>query len=295
MSTCNSEEATGLAETRTEALAVREGAPTTAPAGAGLTAPTPYPPRERNLSFLLRQYLRMVKVMMTEYRETWWVHAVFGFMFPLGMIFFLKSAGGTLTPERAIFLVGGNMTTSIAYGPTMILINRIGWGRHYRSFDYWTSLPAPKLALLFSMVTVALALSFPGILGVYLLGSLMLGLPPSGGLALLLLVPLGALSLCGFGAFIGAYARDGQSANVLSNIFLGVVTFLSPLMIPPEAMPAILRLTARFIPTTYVAEAFRAALRGVYDTGFAVNVALLVLFAVGFLWLVQQKLDWRSA
>lgn len=254
----------------------------------------PYPPVRRNLAFGLRQFLRLIRVMLAEYRDTWWIHAVFGFMFPLGMIFFLKSAMTEVTPERAIFLIGGNMTTSITYGPTMILINKLGWGKQYRAFDYWTALPLPKLSLMLAMVAVALFLSLPGVLGVYILGSLLLQLPLSGGLVLLLLVPIGTVALSGFGAFIGAYARDGQSANVMSNILLGVVTFLSPLMIPPETMPPFLQFTAKLIPTTYVAEAFRAALSGRYDAAFALNLGIVVAVCVGFLVLVQRKLDWRS-
>lgn len=258
-------------------------------------AAAPYQPRRRSLSLFLSHCLGLMRVMVTEYRTTWFLHVFFGFLMPLGMIFFLKYVGGEIDQNRAIFLVGGNITTSIAYGPTMILISKIAWGRHTRDFDYWAALPLPKLALVAAMVGVALLLATPGILGVYLLGSLMLGLPLGAGPALLVLVPLGALSLAGFGAFLGVFAKDGPTGNLFSNALIGVVTFLSPTMIPLEAMPAPLKLLAVIMPTTYSADAFRQALAGNFGRTLAYDVLVLLFFTAVFLTLVHRKLDWRSA
>ncbi len=257
-------------------------------------AKPPYPPSRRGLRFWLVQYAGLTRVMLTEYRNTAWLHIMFGFLMPLGMLFFLKYAVGDVSPERAIFLVGGNLTTSVVYGPTMLIINKIGWGRHTRDFDYWAALPLPKLALVLAMVTVALILAVPGLVILWLAGSLMLGLPLTGGAALLPLIPLGALSLVGLGAFLGTYAKDGQTANQLANLMMAFVTFLSPTMIPLEAMPAPLRVVAPFTPITYVSDAFRAALAGNFGPSFAYDVAIMTLFGLGMLTLAHFKLDWRS-
>jgi len=232
--------------------------------------------------------------MLTEYRNTVWFHVMFGFLMPLGMLFFLKYAMGEVDTERAVYLVGGNLTTSVVYGPTMLLINKIGWGRHTRDFDYWAALPLPKLGLVLAMVTVSLILAIPGILILFLVGSLLLGLPLSSGLALIPLIPLGSLSLVGLGAFLGTYAKDGQTANHLANLLMAFVTFLSPTMIPLESMPAALRAIAPFTPITYVSNAFRAALAGNFGPAFAYDVAIMTLFGLGTLALAHFKLDWRS-
>lgn len=259
------------------------------------TAVPPFPPGRRGVGAGTRQFLQLVRVGLTEYRTTWFQHVFAGFMMPLGLLLFLKFFAGEVTADRAIFLIGGNMTTAIGYGPTMFLISKIGWGRHNREFDYWFSLPIPSLSIVLAILTVALVLALPGIAGVYLLGSLVMGLPLTGGLAIIPLIPLGALSLAGFGAFIGTYAKDGQTANMLTNLFLGFITFLSPMMIPAEAMPAPLRLISRLVPTTYAADAFRAAIAGNFGPSLAYDVLILVLFAAGFLVLIHRKLNLRTA
>ncbi|MFZ5827909.1 MAG: ABC transporter permease [Bacillota bacterium] len=257
-------------------------------------ATPPYLPRRQSPAGWLASYAGLAQVMLTEYRAFWWIHVLFGLLMPLGMLFFLKAAGGEIATERAIYLLGGNLTTATVYGPAMIIINKIGWGRQSREFDYWASLPLPKLALLLAMVTVSLALSFPGLLTLWLLGSRMLGLPLAGGLALLPLIPLGALSLVGAGAFLGSYARDGQTANVMANLLMAFVTFLSPTMIPLEALPVPIRLLSSLTPIPYVAGAFRAALAGNFGGEFAYHVGIMVAMGLGCLILVHRKLDWRS-
>jgi ABC-2 type transport system permease protein len=109
------------------------------------------------------------------------------------------------------------------------------------------------------------------------------------------LIPLGALSLAGFGALLGTYAKDGPTANILGNALIGFVTFLSPTMIPLDSMPGVLRITSYFVPTTYVSDAFRAALQGNIGLGLAYDVLILVLFTAFFMALVHRKLDWRGA
>lgn len=257
-------------------------------------AAAPYRPRRRTPAAWLHSFARLVRVMLSEYRAVWWIQVIFGLLMPLGMLFFLKAAGGEITRERAIYLLGGNLTTAAVYGPAMLIINKIGWGRHSREFDYWASLPLQKLTLVLAMVTVSLALSFPGLLTLWLLGSLMFDLPLAGGLMLVGLIPLAALSLVGAGAFLGSYARDGQTANIMANLLMAFVTFLSPTMIPMEALPLPARYLSAITPIPYVAEAFRAALAGNFGPELAYHVGIITLMALACLTLVHRKLDWRA-
>lgn len=258
-------------------------------------ATPPYRAARRSAGTALARYLGLTRVMLKEYRSSWFIHTFFSAVMPLGMLFLFKYAfGGSLSPEQAVFLLGGNLTTSLVYGPTMMLINRIGWGRHNRDFDYWAALPVPKLALVLAMLTVALVLALPGLAGILAVGTWLLGLPYRGLLGILLTIPFATLSIAGFGAFIGAYAKDGQTASSLANIFMGFVTFLSPTMVPLEQMPTVLRWVAVAFPTTYASDAFRNALSGNFGTGLAYDVLILGLYSLAFLVLVQRKLDWRA-
>lgn len=255
-------------------------------------AALPYQPARRRP---LHHFLRIVQVMLADYRSTWNLQVFFGFVMPLGMVYLLKYISGEITTERAVFILGGNLVTSIAYGPVMLLISRIGYGRQARSFDYWANLPVSPLTWVLAMSTVSLILSLPGLVAVYVAGSLMLGLSLVGGLAVIPLVPLVTLSLTGIGAFLGAYAKNVQTANVMSNAVVGFVSFLSPIMIPLELMPLPLQWLARLIPTTYAAHGFRSALAGNFGPVLAYDILILVLLMAVSLILVHRKLDWRAA
>lgn len=283
MSTCNWEEGRNLAS---KAL-------TTTLANSD-TAHPPYAPVQHSFSHTIRQYVTVLKILLAEYRTSWIFHVFFGMLLPIGFIFFLKTASGEMTQERAIFLLGGNMAMSISFGPTSLLLIKIGWWQQSKEFHYWAALPLPKLTLVLALVTVALVLALPGLAGVYLFGSLVLGLPFAGSLALIPVVLLSALSLVGFGALVGSYVRDGQTANIVANMLIIIVGFLSPTMIPAKSLPAPLRYLSFLIPTTYAADAFRAVLNGRLGTNFVIDMVVLSIVAIGFLFLVHRKVDWRS-
>lgn len=258
------------------------------------SAAPPYRPARRSFRHALRQYRTVLRILLAEYRSSWFFHMFFGLLLPISFVFFLKTAGGDLSQDRAIFLLGGNMAVSIAFGPTSLLLIKMGWWQQTREFHFWAGLPLAKLTLVLGLVTVALLLALPGLLGVYVLGSLLLGLRLTATPLLLPLVLLSSLSLVGFGALIGSYVRNGQTANIVANMLIMLIGFLSPTMIPLEALPWLLRLTALLIPTTYAADAFRAVLSGRLDAGLALDVLVLSVIAVVFLTLVHRKVDWRS-
>lgn len=258
-------------------------------------APVPFEPLQDSLFRAIQSYGCMVRILLVEYRASWFYNIFASMLLPLGLIFFITRLGGVISSERAIFLLGGNMASSIAYGPTSMLITRIGWGRHTREFDYWATLPVSKLGFLLALVLVYLLFALPGLVSSYLVGSWVFGFPHTNLLVLAALVPLGAVSLSGFGAMVGTLAHDGPTSNIYANALIGFITFLSPIMIPREALPAPLRFVAMFVPTTYVAEAFREGLAGSSDIHLVLNVLAIAFFSAVFLALVYWKLDWRSA
>ncbi|HWI64613.1 MAG TPA: ABC transporter permease [Symbiobacteriaceae bacterium] len=255
-------------------------------------AALPFQPSRR---LPLQHFGRLVRVMLAEYRSMWAIQAFFGFLMPLGMIYLLKYMGGAASPERAIFVLGGNLVSSIAYGPVMFLIGRIGYNRQARSFDYWANLPVAPLTWVLAMSTVSLMLALPGLIAVFLTGSWLLGFPLVRGLAVAPLIPLATLSLTGIGAFLGAYAKNLQVANIMGNAVVGFVSFLSPIMIPLEVMPLPLQYLARLVPTTYAADAFRSALAGNFGPALAYDVLILVLLMAVSLVAVHRRLNWRAA
>jgi ABC-2 type transport system permease protein len=264
------------------------------PQATSQTAHPPYPRHHSTLATLIRQYWILLRVLLTDYRTSWFFQIFGGLMIPISFAFLIVSVGGVTSPEKAIYLLGGNMALSIATGPASFLILKIGWAQRTKEFHYWIALPIPKLLLVLTMVSIALLFALPGQLGVYLFGSLLFGLPFSGtAWALIPLIPLGVLPLTGMGALLGLSARRGETAGILSNSLIIFVGVLSPVMLPLESLPVPLRILSQFMPTTYVADAFRAVLGG-QGTNLTLDLIILTLFSIILLTITYFRLDWRN-
>jgi ABC-2 type transport system permease protein len=259
-------------------------------------AAPPYQPQRRSPAAHLRQYATIFRMLLTEYRRTWFFHLIRSLLFPVAFVFLVKVTTGSTSRAQGIFLLGGLLTTAMSFGSLSMLIDKIGWSRQRHEFDYWTMLPIPKLAFMLALMSVSQLFALPGLLGAYLLGSLILNLPLASLiiLPLLLFMPLSALPLAGLAAFLGSYAPNGQLAGMIGNMMTVVIGFLSPMYIPLQALPLPLRILAQFMPLTYSADAFRAILSG-GGTNLLMDIAVLCVFALLFLWLVHRKLDWRAA
>jgi ABC-2 type transport system permease protein len=260
------------------------------------TANPPYARSRSTLAALTRQYMILLRVLLAEYRTTWFFHVFGGLLIPISFAFFIVALGAAGSSEKAIYLLGGNMALSIATGPASFLITRIGWARQSKEFHYWTALPVAKLLLVLAIVSVSLLFALPGLLGIYVFGSLLLGLPFSGASWVLLpLIPLGVLPLAGLGALLGLFAKSGEIANIFSNLLIVFVGILSPVMLPLDSLPVPLRIISQFMPTTYVADAFRAVLGGYQGTNIALDLIILALFSATLLTITYFRLEWRDA
>jgi ABC-2 type transport system permease protein len=255
----------------------------------------PYAPNQHTIITATQQYSLLLRVFLSEYRTSWLFHLIRSLLFPLSFAFVIVATSHNMDHEGAIFLLGGTLTASLAFGPTSTLIVKLGWSRQNREFDYWIMQPIPKLALILALVTVALFFALPGLLVTYIGGLLLLGLPALGGVMLLLLIPLVSATIAGLSAFLGSYAPNGQAATMIANIVTLVIGFLSPLFIPLYKFPLPLRILAQLLPLTYAADAFRLALVGQIDMHLAIDALILVAYTMVSLFLVQIRLDWRTA
>jgi ABC-2 type transport system permease protein len=70
---------------------------------------------------------------------------------------------------------------------------------------------------------------------------------------------------------------------------------LSPVVIPPDRLPDIMRVLGRFSPATYATSALRQALLAPVAAKMALDLAVLVGFAAATFWLVGRKMDWRNS
>jgi ABC-2 type transport system permease protein len=244
---------------------------------------------------VLTSYARLLPVMLADMRSMGPFYAFFSVLLPAGILFFVTTTGAATGPEQLRYLAGGALTISLSMGPAVLLCGRLGLAREHNEFDYWAALPVAKASLVLALCTAHLLFSVPGLVAMFVIAVAWLGVGVTGALAALPLVPLAVLAMAGVGAFFGSRAPNAIAGNLIGNLLLAVVLFLSPLMSRLDAYPGFLRPVTYAIPTTYVADAFRHVLDGgpTY-LPFAVDLFVLGALAVALLTLTHRLLDWRG-
>jgi len=213
---------------------------------------------------------------------------------PLGLLLFLKFVASTANTTTMLYYITGNVVVSLMFNSVSMLSGQLSWARQNKTFDFYAGLPVSRTVLILAAVAVSVLFSLPGMVVLTLLGMWIFHLllaPSPLVLAVLLLAPM---TLSGLGAMIGVLAPNQQVANVLSNLALIVVMFLSPVLVRASALPGILQATARLLPPTYAADALRQTLAGRVTVGVGVDLLIMLAFTVGSLYLVTARLDWRS-
>ncbi|HEX6989370.1 MAG TPA: ABC transporter permease, partial [Bacillota bacterium] len=225
-------------------------------------------------------------------REFWYWQVLGWLLFPLGILYFFKMAAGG-DPEGAAYLIGGNVVFGLVISTVQFVSSDLAWARQRNDLDFFATLPVSRLQLVLAFVAVSALSSIPGAIINLQVAGWVLHQPVAWQPVLLLLVTLSVLSMAGVGVMIGVTARNGTHANIINNIVLVGVTFLSPVFVPLERLPEILQYTAMVLPTTYAAHGMRAAALGGDGSGLWVDLAVLAGWAAVSLWLAVTRLEWR--
>ena len=110
----------------------------------------------------------------------------------------------------------------------------------------------------------------------------------------LILMIFSATSSAALGMFVASSVKEVFEAMTLFNFFRFPMIFICGVFIPLEAMPAIIKYLAYFLPLTYSVDGLRISLlnqTGVFP--LSVNIALLIVFSFFFFWLSLIMLERR--
>ncbi len=113
------------------------------------------------------------------------------------------------------------------------------------------------------------------------------------GVALLaLVVLLTVLSVCGISVIIAARARSMSAGSLMTDALGAGLVFLAPVYYSPEALPRVLQVVSRVMPTTYAAQGVQALLAGQVHIGS--DLAALAALAMVTLGSGFRVMGWRE-
>jgi ABC-2 type transport system permease protein len=227
-------------------------------------------------------------------RTGWQWYFLVSSIIPLGMLYFLSYAANTADPAIPMYYITGSMVVALVFNSMSMLAGQLASFRQYRLFDFYAGLPVSRTGVILATVAVSALLALPGMLLMLVFGTLIYHIVLSPSALVVIVMLVGPLTLCGVGALIGVLSPNQQVAGVLANLALVVVMFLSPVLAPSSELPGFLRITSVLMPPTYVADALRRTLQGQVNATVFVDIAVMALFALGSIYLVTTRLDWRS-
>lgn len=247
---------------------------------------------------MMRKHLRdlvwLLRGELYSLRLSWFWYLFHMALSPLLSMFLLYLFGGRGRPEATLFVVSGSLSQALTSASMLTLGQNIGSLKDQNAFEYYAALPISRLSFLAATATRAVLFSLPSFLTILCVGSFALRLPVHFSPLAVPTILLAGYCMAGLGAFIGFYSPTGQVASLATQVLAGLMVTLAPVYLTLEQLPPFLRITASFVPTTYVASALRAALSGQVGSRIWLDLGVLAVITVASLWLVTHKLDWRA-
>ena len=250
---------------------------------------------QRSSHTVFTQFVDLYLMELTNWRWAWRGHLLMrGTFAPLFMMillgFFAKDSG----PEALAYILTGNMVMSLIFGTMNSIESRVEWLRFNGGLDFFATLPIQRAVFTLALVASFLLFSLPSMIITMLFGTFWLNLPVDVHPLILLVVPICAAPLAGVGALIGLTCRSREEGGNIAFLLNFILTFIGPVIVPPDRLPAIMTWVGHLSPATYAASALRQVVIGPVGSQILLDLTVLLLMAAFFLWLVGYKISWQE-
>lgn len=241
---------------------------------------------------IFQQYTLLLRLLITDYRSAAPFLFLIGLVLPLGFLWILNQYVGD-GPE-VMWLLAGNIVMAVSFGSVSFAIQRTALMKVEGELDYYGSLACKKVAFLAALFTESIIFAIPALFSSMMFGYLLLGVPIS---KLLISIPvalLAASSLTIVGSTLGSYAKTMVHFAIFSYLPYLAVIFLSPVMLPLEKLPFLLKVTSYLLPTGQAVLALDDVFQGNTGTHFWILIGALCFWLIAAILIALKKLDWRT-
>jgi len=250
------------------------------------------PFRLRFMSIFIELYI-LLRIQYAEVRETWvWVIGIAAVL-PLTTLFFMKFFLVSPSPEMEMRIISGNMIFPIIIMSITGLGNHISICKQQGQFTYYASLPIAKVNFLCALIIRGFFMSIPSVFILFILGHLAFNLPLQFNLVMLPMVFFAIGGCAGIGALIGFLSPNQDLTNMITNLLMVFLNFLTPVMIGKDQLPGFLQVISYCFPTTYAADGLQKLLMHGWTPTVLEDLAVLIGFTLLSILLIIWKMDWR--
>ena len=243
----------------------------------------------------LTQLLDLTVVQLSNWRWSWRSMIIVGTITPLLSTLALGLFSRREGIETLSYILTGNLVLAIMFNNLSRVSSNFSFMRTRGMLSYFASLPIRAVNLVLATVLAFFLLSLPSLLVTLLAGVAILKLDLTFHPLVLVVVPLATICMSGLGALIGTSVRTPEEADSISLLSTFIMLGLGPVLIPPDRLPSFMVILGYISPATYAASAFRQVLLGPVTARILVDLAILAIFCLSTLWLVERKMTWRQS
>jgi ABC-2 type transport system permease protein len=229
------------------------------------------------MKLLLTETLIALKLSLRDRQSFFWI-----LLFPLLLLVLFVSAFGGGNPRTVSGVLSGVICISIFTGTLFGIGIVIASVRDEGILRRYKITPLPKWVFVFGMVMSRYIILLFSMAVLILAGEVFYHIEIiGGGFPLFIVFSVGTASFSALGFTIASFSPTAQSAIAMANILLMPMIFLSGATIPRYILPVWINNIARFLPSTYLYDAFQEVI--VFGGDLAsiwVDLVVLVVFLI---------------
>ena len=236
------------------------------------------------------EFLILFRMQLANWRWSWRGMLLGGIVVPLSLMFFARFTINNNDSRAWLYIITGNVIISLFFTTLSRTASRFAFLCETKALDYYRTLVDSMSSLILATMGSFLLLALPGVMITLYAGELLfqIAIRPHPFIFFVFLVS--AFAFASTGALIGIHARNYESAGLMANLVNFILAFFSPIMIPIERFPSLLRAFAWMLPSTHAALAFRQTLSGDLTGHFGLSMSYLLLFSALILYFVNLHL-----
>lgn len=248
---------------------------------------------ERGVKRLFTELIILFRIQFSIIRDQWvWVFLMAS-MFPFMTLMFMKFMTVNATPEMMIRIITGNMIFGVIVTGMSGMGQEISWQKHQGHFTFYASLPIYKMNFVLANLMRGLLSNLPSVIILAVIGQWVYGIRFHYSWELIPVLLVAVFSIVGIGVCIGFLSPNHQLTNMITQVLMMVVTFLTPVLVDIHQLPKVLQWFSYIFPSTYAADALQIMLK----TGWDATVMKDMLFMLGFCTLtyiiINKSVHWR--
>jgi ABC-2 type transport system permease protein len=235
----------------------------------------------------------LFRIQLSIIRQQWVIVFVISALFPLTTLMFMKFFAVDPSSDAIIRIISGNMIFGLVVMGLNSMGQEISWQKHQGHFTFYASLPISKVNFILANLMKGFLTALPSFIVLAIIGQLVFGVQFHYSMGLLPVMILTIFSVVGLGVCIGFWSPNQQLTNLLVQVLMMVISFMTPVMVEKSQLPILLQIVSYIFPTTYATSALREMLTIGWTETVTVNMGILATYTIVTYVIINRFVSWR--